>query len=95
MQRATPPTVGDYLFSGCNKLETIYVPVGASEAYNEAPWIYYNIVEGEVTGIEEVTLEEWPADVYDLNGRMVKAQAENLDGLPKGVYIVNGKKLVK
>ena len=95
MQRATPPTVGDYLFSGCNKLETIYVPVGASEAYNEAPWIYYNIVEGEVTGIEEVTLEEWPADVYDLNGRMVKAQAENLDGLPKGVYIVNGKKFVK
>ncbi len=51
--------------------------------------------EGEVTGIEEVTLEEWPADVYDLNGRMVKAQAENLDELPKGVYIVNGKKFVK
>ncbi len=51
--------------------------------------------EGEVTGIEEVTQEEWPADVYDLNGRMVKAQAENLDELPKGVYIVNGKKLVK
>ena len=51
--------------------------------------------EGEVTGIEEVTQEEWPADVYDLNGRMVKAQAENLDELPKGVYIVNGKKFVK
>ena len=51
--------------------------------------------EGEVTGIEDVTLEEWPADVYDLNGRMVKAQAENLDELPKGVYIVNGKKFVK
>ena len=51
--------------------------------------------EGEVTGIEDVTLEEWPADVYDLNGRMVKTQAENLDELPKGVYIVNGKKFVK
>ena len=51
--------------------------------------------EGEVTGIEEVAQEEWPTDVYDLNGRMVKAQAENLDELPKGVYIVNGKKLVK
>ena len=95
MQRATPPTVGDYLFLACSKLETIYVPVGASEAYNVAPWKYYNIVEVEVAGIEEVTLEEWPADVYDLNGRMVKAQAENLNGLPKGVYIVNGKKFVK
>ena len=51
--------------------------------------------EGEVTGIEAVTQEEWPADVYDLNGRMVKAQAENLDELPEGVYIVNGKKFVK
>ena len=95
MQRATPPTVGGKLFAECSKLETIYVPVGASEAYNVAPWNKYNIVEVEVTGIESVTLEEWPADVYDLNGRMVKAQAENLDGLPKGVYIVNGKKFVK
>ena len=95
MQRATPPTVGDDLFYACSKLETIYVPVGASEAYNVAPWNEYNIVEREVTGIEEVTQEEWPADVYDLNGRMVKAQAENLDELPKGVYIVNGKKFVK
>ena len=100
MQRATPPTVGDDLFGDdlfdqCSKLETIYVPVGASEAYNVAPWNWYNIVEGEVTGIEEVTQDEWPSDVYDLNGRMVKAQAENLDGLPRGVYIVNGKKFVK
>ncbi len=95
MQRATPPAVGDALFAESRNLETIYVPVGASEAYNVWPWNWYNIVEGEVTGIEEVTLEEWPADVYDLNGRMVKAQAENLDELPKGVYIVNGKKFVK
>ena len=95
MQRATPPTVGSNLFDQCSKLKTIYVPVGASKAYNVAPWNEYNIVEGEVTGIESVTQEEWPADVYDLNGRMVKAQAENLDGLPKGVYIVNGKKFVK
>ena len=95
MQRATPPTVLGTLFLDCSKLETIYVPVGASEAYNVAPWNRYNIVEREVAGIEEVTQEEWPADVYDLNGRMVKAQAENLDELPKGVYIVNGKKFVK
>ena len=95
MQRATPPIVGSYLFDECSKLETIYVPVGASEAYNKYPWNKYNIVEREVAGIESVTLEEWPADVYDLNGRMVKAQAESLDELPKGVYIVNGKKFVK
>ena len=56
--------------------------------------------DGEVTDIEEMPLGEenaamWPADVYDLNGRLVKAQAENLDGLKKGIYVVNGQKLVK
>jgi hypothetical protein len=55
---------------------------------------------GEVTGVEELPLTEdenavWPADVYDLNGRLVKAQAKNLEGLPKGVYVVNGQKWVK
>ena len=68
MQRATPPTIGDDLFGDdlfgndlfglCSKVETIYVPVGASEAYNVRPWKKYNIVEREVTGIEEVTQEE-------------------------------------
>lgn len=54
--------------------------------------------EEELTAIEEVPLtfsELWPADVYDLNGRLVKAQAENLNNLPKGIYLVNGKKIVK
>ena len=55
---------------------------------------------GEVTGVEELPLTEdenavWPADVYDLNGRLVKAQAKNLNELPKGVYIVRGEKIVK
>ena len=55
---------------------------------------------GEVTGVEELPLTEdenavWPADVYDLNGRLVKAQAKNLEDLPKGVYVVNGQKWVK
>ena len=31
-------------------------------------------------------------DVYDLSGRLVRRQAESLDGLKSGVYIVNGKK---
>ena len=45
MQRTTPPTVGEKLFLGCSKLDTIYVPIGASEAYNVWPWNWYNIVE--------------------------------------------------
>ena len=36
-----------------------------------------------------------PFDVYDLNGRKVLRQATSLDALPRGTYIVNGKKIMK
>ena len=36
----------------------------------------------------------WPADVYDIHGRLVRKQAASLDGLSKGVYIINGQKVV-
>ena len=36
-----------------------------------------------------------PFDVYDLSGRKVRHQVTSLDGLPKGIYIVNGKKIMK
>ena len=50
-----------------------------------------------VTGIDEV---EDPAvikpfDVYDLSGHKVLSQVTSLDGLPNGIYIVDGKKILK
>lgn len=53
--------------------------------------------EGAATGIEETptaTPAAGDAPVYDLNGRRV-ARAAALQALPKGVYIVNGKKVIK
>ena len=35
-----------------------------------------------------------PVDVYTLTGRLVRAAATSTEGLPAGVYIVNGRKLV-
>ena len=52
----------------------------------------------EVTGIETVDVKpfvEEPFDVYDLRGRKVCLQVTSLDGLPDGIYIVNGKKILK
>ena len=52
----------------------------------------------EVTGIDEVEVAPAvtePFDVYDLSGHMVAHQVTSLDGLPKGIYIVNGKKMMK
>ena len=33
-------------------------------------------------------------NVYDLNGRIVRQGSTSLDGLPRGIYIVNGRKII-
>ena len=54
--------------------------------------------DDDTTGIDEVEnapAEILPFDVYDLNGRKVAHQVTTFDGLPNGLYIVNGKKMLK
>ena len=46
------------------------------------------------TAIGTAHLLAEPADIYTTDGRLVRRQATSLSGLPKGVYIVNGKKEV-
>ena len=50
---------------------------------------------GETTGIETLDMNGSKADVYDVNGRIVKSKAGSLDGLPHGIYVVGGKKIIK
>mgnify|MGYP002520638431 CR=1 FL=1 len=53
---------------------------------------------GATTSIEDVLLDNGimsgTFDVYSISGVKVRSHAHNLYGLPKGVYIVNGKKYV-
>lgn len=75
------------------KLENhdIYGPVFAPKqilVYEKCDW-------DETTGIVLPILTDGTFDVYDLKGRLVKSAAKSIDGLPKGVYIVNGKKVLK
>ena len=51
--------------------------------------------DDETTGIEENVVAVEPFDVYDLSGHKVLNQVTSLDGLPKGIYIVNGRKVLK
>ena len=37
----------------------------------------------------------FPADVFDLNGMLLKQNASSIDNLPKGLYIIGGKKVYK
>ena len=46
------------------------------------------------TALEGISGGEKTFDVYSLSGTMVKKGATSLDALPKGVYIVNGRKVV-
>ena len=52
------------------------------------------LTRGGATGIQAVGVEVAPADIFDLSGRIVKKAATSLEGLDKGVYLMNGKKVL-
>lgn len=50
---------------------------------------------GSVTAIDDVQVSPQASfDVYHINGMLVKKNAIDLNGLDKGIYIINGKKYV-
>ena len=49
----------------------------------------------ETNGIRTISNETTKAqDIYDLNGRKVRSGSTSLEGLPRGIYIVGGKKFI-
>ena len=96
VNRETPPATGGKIFEACESLQTIYVPTGASANYEFDPWNAYKIVEEEVqSGITAVMAEGAAnAPVYHLNGRRA-GTSKNFSTLPKGIYIVKGKKVLR
>lgn len=72
--------------------------LGATRAYfektgNQPAQIRLNL-DGTTTGIEEAVEAETTYTVYTLQGVLVREQASTLNGLAKGIYIVNGKKML-
>ena len=61
--------------------------------YSPALKYTFTLIDGE--GIGEVLADAETADVYTVSGILVKkdAKADDLKGLKKGIYIVNGKKV--
>lgn len=78
---------------------------GANKAYlalpeNEAQEVNFLALDFGTTGITDTALaaEDARVDVYTISGVLVRSgvkASEALDGLPKGIYIVNGKKILK
>lgn len=99
MYAAEPPMAGSDIFKGSENISTIYVPLGVKAVYEKRFWGEYDIVEMDYSGIHNVSSDspsetsDSPA-VYDLNGRCVGTSID-FGILPKGTYIMNGKKVMK
>ena len=85
-----------------NGIKTYWLPgddlatTGGSGAKKYEQYFDSPDVISVVTGINEIDVEEdtkayGNADVYSVNGQKV---GKSLEGLPKGIYIVNGKKFI-
>lgn len=76
---------------------------GANKAYLALPAevaaeMNYFSFDLDATGIDRVAATKEYVDVYSLSGVLVRSRVEAcnaLNGLAKGVYIVNGKKIIK
>lgn len=51
--------------------------------------------QGNPTAIDVVVSPEAPACVYSVTGTLLRQGTTSLEGLPHGVYIVNGHKVIK
>ena len=52
------------------------------------------IYEGGTSDVEEVRSESTSGYVYDLHGRLIRQSPDNLEDMPKGVYIIKGEKVL-
>ena len=98
-EAVVPPICGLKVFDGINKSECkLIVPKNSLDAYKQAPqWKDFLLIEGSTTGITNTVYNNSGlADVYTIDGtkRISKASTDEINALPKGVYIVNGKKII-
>lgn len=91
MESSEPPTGTAF---GNNV--TVYVPAGAGDAYrNSSCWQNTTIIETETSDIEDIIVSGIEnTDIYSINGIKVRTNRHNNNDLPKGIYIINGKKVV-
>ena len=70
------------------------IVVSGGEARNyELTYVNGKLTVTKVNAIADLMFER-PVDVYTMTGRKVRSQVTTLQGLPHGIYIVNGRKVV-
>ena len=98
-EAVVPPTCESGVFTDINKSKCkLIVPKNSLDAYKQAyQWEDFSLIEGSTTGITNTVYNKAGlVDVYTIDGtkRLSKASTDEINALPKGVYIVNGKKII-
>ena len=98
-EAVVPPTCESDVFFYINTSKCkLIVPKNSLDAYKQAyQWKDFLLIEEGTTGITNTVYNKAGlADVYTIDGtrRLSKASTDEINALPKGVYIVNGKKII-
>ena len=84
-----------YIYGSTKAAQAKRYAKGAKSAASGSLKIYgIEITRTGPSGIGDISTEDGLQDVYSLSGQKVRLQAKDLKGLPAGVYIVGGKKVV-
>ena len=99
VEAVTPPECSINTFDGVNTKECkLFVPKNSVDAYKKADgWKEFFLIEGSTTGIiNNIYNKTENVDVYTIDGVkcLSKANVNEINALPKGVYIINGKKII-
>ena len=99
VEAVTPPICSPSSFGRVNTNECkLIVPKNSIDAYKKVYiWKGFFLIEGTTTGIiNNIYNKTENVDVYTIDGikRLSKASVNEINALPKGVYIINGKKII-
>ena len=84
---------GNYILSVEN---VCFVTENAIEDFLDGVSVKFEVDENQLSNQDALECSPcWPADVYDVHGRLVRKDAASLEGLSRGVYLVNNRKVVR
>ena len=83
------------IFTGFDESFVLEVPAGSEDKYRSANG-WKNAANNIATGIRGVKASQGKVGVYDITGKryMNHADAQTINTLQRGVYIINGKKVL-
>jgi hypothetical protein len=82
-----------YIYAGTPSSQAKGMRKANDESGNALKIYGIEIMRTGPSGIEDVSADDEPQDVYSLSGQKVCSQAKDLKSLPAGVYIVGSKKI--